>query len=118
MYDMEEKIDEIFKNVRGLWISSLFSEIDSQMADCDFSLKKDFFFKILRGWLEEGKIVFCNPNDPLAEVWKETPSHIIEYLIEKWPLNAKNSTDEDLNIYFYEIPALLWLCEDGSYAGS
>ena len=44
-----------------------------------FEDQKDIFFDILQLWLDQGRIKFCKPSDPLGEVWHVPGTTIIEF---------------------------------------
>lgn len=113
-----EHTDEIFNDSFGLWISSLFSAISGRNPGIGFDEQKQAFFFLLEKWLEEGKIRFCRPDDPLNQVWETDSNQIINYLKERWPTDACDEQDSDLNLYFYEIPAILWVDSTGKLHGS
>jgi len=111
-------LDKIYRETFGLWMSSLFSAIEGNNENMRFEEQKEAFFDILRLWLDEGKIKFCKPSDPLGEVWDVPGAVIVEYLRFHWPHRAADPDDAELNIYFYEMPALLWVGSDGRLHGS
>lgn len=111
--------EEIVSNAFGLWISALFSDIGGFNPELSFVEQKDEFFKLIRELLEDGKIKFSTPNEFWKEgkdVWDVDPPIVLQYLIGRWPQNA--SCENDLSDYFYEIPAVLWVNDDGSMVGS
>lgn len=110
--------DEIYNDSFGLWISGLFSAISGHSPDISFASQKQVFFILLRKWLDEGKIHFCHPDDPLGKPWAADADEIIHYLQERWPKSAEVEDDSDLNLYFYEIPAILWVGPNGELVGS
>lgn len=113
-----DDLDVVFRESYGLWISALFSALDSRMGNVDFSLKKEAFFDILELWLNDGKIAFCHQEDPLGKIWNTNTPSIIKFLKEMWPSGVNSSLDEKLNFYFFEIPAVLWRTDKGEYFGS
>jgi hypothetical protein len=111
-------IDKIYSDSFGLWISGLFSAIEGNNPGLTFADQKDAFFGILKRWLDEGKVKFCKPSDPLGAVWQGSTDEILMFLQERWPQHAKDEHDIDLNNYFYDLPALLWVGPDGKLFGS
>lgn len=113
------KIDEnkIYEDSFGLWVSGLFSAISGNYPEITFDDQKDVFFKLIHKWLNSGMILFCDPEDPLGKAWETDADHIVEYLLGLWPSVAKSENDLDLNYYFHEIPAILWV-KDGKIYGS
>lgn len=100
-----------------------------------FALHKEIFFWVLGKLLREGKIAFDDPygepwtydpysSDPNrpeqdeAHLWKAEPEEIIAYLQKRWPKDANDEHDLELNYYFYEMPYILWSGEDGRWYGS
>lgn len=102
-------IDKIYKDSFGLWISGLFSAIEGNNPGLAFVDQKDVFFELLKRWLDEGKVKFCKPGDPLGEVWHASSDEIFRFLRAGWPQHAKDEHDIDLNNYFYDLPAILWV---------
>ena len=111
-------LEMIYRDTFGLWISSLFSSVEGHNKDLSFEDQKDIFFDILQLWLDQGRIKFCTPSDPLGEVWNVPSTIIIEYLRSHWPPGAADPHDASLNMYFYEMPAILWVGADGKLHGS
>jgi len=111
-------IDKIHNDSFGLWISGLFSAIGGNSPGLAFTDQKDAFFEILRRWLADGKVKFCKPSDPLGEVWNASDEEILDFLQAGWPQHVKDEHDIDLNNYFYDLPALLWVGPDGKIFGS
>lgn len=110
----EKVYDESF----GHWLSGLFSAIGGNNPEMPFMERKSAFFELVRLWLRNGKIVFCDPSDPLNTVWKADADTIVGYLESHWPNDARDDDDPDLNLYFYEMPAILWVGDDGGLHGS
>ena len=110
--------EKIYEDSFGLWVSGLFGAISGNNPGISFEEHKEVFFWILEQWIQSGKILFCDPQDPLGKPWKADAKEIILYLKERWPESAKAEDDENLNLYFYEIPAILWVGEDGKLHGS
>ena len=106
-------LDKIYSDAFGLWISGLFSAIEGNNTGMTFDDHREAFFAILKLWLDQGKIRFCTPSDPLGEVWDAPSAQIVDYLKARWPRSATHAHDSDLNLYFYDIPALFWVGADG-----
>jgi len=111
-------LEKIHRDAFGLWMSSLFSSIEGNKKDLSFEEQKEIFFDILLLWLDQGRIKFCKPSDPLGQVWDVPGMIIVEYLRSHWPHGAADPHDADLNMYFYEMPAILWVRADGRLHGS
>ncbi|WP_330961321.1 hypothetical protein [Photobacterium sp. 53610] len=110
--------DKIFEDAFGLWVSGLFSAISGNNPELSFDEQKEVFFSLLKIWMNEGKIFFCSPEDPLGTRWDAETDDIIFYLTSLWPESAKSENDPDLNVYFYEIPAIVWIGPNGEIIGS
>lgn len=50
--------------------------------------------------------------------WEEVPKDIIAYLRDNWPGRASDENDPELLTYFYNLPAIVWIKEDGSLLAS
>ena len=109
--------DKIYEDSFGLWVSGLFGAISGNYPELTFDEQKGVFFKLVHKWLSNGMILFCSPEDPLGKPWDADADHIVEYLLELWPSAAKSKKDVELNFYFHEIPAILWV-KDGKIYGS
>lgn len=110
--------EKIYKESFGLWLSGLFSAIGGNNPTMPFEERRRAFFDLLRLWLRKNKIAFCNPSDPLNAIWEADAETIVSYLESHWPSDANDENDPDLNIYFYEMPAILWVEDDGQLIGS
>ena len=113
--------NEIVDDSGGLWLSGLFGAVVGWNPDNSFYENKDVFFSIIEELLNEQVIKFCSPDDPLGKVtpyWDTDSKIIINFLKQHWPENANSEEDDELNFYFYEMPAVLWLDETGKYLGS
>ncbi|WP_419209910.1 hypothetical protein ABRP32_12735 [Providencia manganoxydans] len=113
--------NEIVDDSRGLWLSGLFSAVVGWNRDNSFYENKDVFFSIIEELLNEKVIKFCSPDDPLGKVipyWDTDNKVIVNFLKQHWPENANAEEDDELNFYFYEMPAVLWLDEKEKYIGS
>lgn len=111
-------LEKIHSDSFGLWVSGLFSAIEGNNRGMSFTDQKQAFFEILTLWLDEGKIKFCRPDEPLGQVWDASSREIVDYLRALWPPEAQDENDVNLNIYFYEIPAVKWVDVDGDLHGS
>jgi hypothetical protein len=109
--------EKIYSDSFGLWVSGLFSAIEGNNRGLSFDNQREAFFEIIKLWLDQGGIKFCKPTDPLSEVWHVRSDQIVEYLKSHWPQHATNEDDDDLNMYFYEIPAIFWVGSDGKLHG-
>lgn len=110
--------EKIYKESFGLWLSGLFSSVCGNNPHMSFEEKKQAFFELLNLWLIEGKIVFCEPSDPLTTVWNTDVDTIVNYLKTHWPAVASDEKDLNLNLFFFEMPAVLWVGDDGQLHGS
>lgn len=128
------KIDKIANDSFGLSLSSLFSFIEGQYTELDFYQRKEIFFLVIEKLLKQRKIKFIapgadcyvSPENPSPEFsienteahWNESAENIINYLKKRWPKDAMDDDDDELNIYFYEVPAVIWIDEFGNYFSS
>ncbi|UTM59442.1 hypothetical protein L4174_022355 [Photobacterium sp. CCB-ST2H9] len=110
--------NEIFTDSFGLWVSGLFSAISGHIPEVSFDEQKDIFFTLLTNWMNEGKVFFCSPEGPLETFWDAENDEIISYLKRLWPESVTSELDSDLNLYFYEIPAIVWVGPGGTFIGS
>lgn len=129
-----EHIDEIVQDAFGLWISGLFSAISARNPALTFDEHKAAFWGLVERLLREGKIKFIapgadcytSPENPHPRLtiqdeeshWHATPEEIVEQLREQWPSNARDENDPDLMIYFYSIPGIIWVADDGTLVAS
>ncbi|WP_140921498.1 hypothetical protein [Limnobaculum xujianqingii] len=114
-------LEEIIEDSKELWLSGLFGSIIGWNPGYDIPVYKDMFFNIIRILLDQEVVRFCRPDDPLGRkepYWKADSDTIVNYLQENWPDNVTDENDEELNMYFYEMPAILWRDEAGNYKGS
>lgn len=111
-------VDKIYDESYGLWISGFFSCISGNYPEITFQNHKDIFFEILSLWLKSGRVYMCSPESPLSGVWVDSPDNIVRSLKDKWPVDAKHEDDLNLNHYFYEIPAIVWIGDNGKIVGS
>lgn len=101
----------------GLWVNCLWF----QYGGFSFEENREAFFWLLKKLLDEGKVRFCRPDDPLGNsriYWDADSDTIVAYLQSQWPPGVTNENDPALNLYFFEIPAILWVGEDGELYGS
>lgn len=121
--------DEIVRNSFGLWVSAIFSEIGSWNTEFTFKQRKDAFFYMIEYLLVNGKIKFIkpmadcyispdNPHPTLsiydeAAHWDLGVNEILSYLRNGWPESAESESDVELIVYFYEIPGVIWIDENG-----
>ncbi|MBB3572040.1 hypothetical protein FHX05_006192 [Rhizobium sp. BK491] len=129
-----EHIDEIVSDAFGLGISSLFSAIKSWNPTLSFDENKEAFFWLIERLLQTGKIKFIapgadcyvSPQNPYPKLtiqdneahWHEAPESIVAYLRVQWPENACDENDLDLLTYFYSIPGIIWIGENGALIAS
>ncbi|WP_247313718.1 hypothetical protein [Ralstonia pseudosolanacearum] len=129
-----EHIDEIVRDSFGLWITGLFSAISSWNPTLSFQEHKGAFFWLIEQLLQTGKIRFIapgadcytSPENPHPRLtiqdeeaqWHETPAAIVAYLRAQWPEHACDVNDLDLLTYFYSIPGIIWVGEDGVLVAS
>ncbi|EPL9571484.1 hypothetical protein MMK73_003591 [Providencia rettgeri] len=120
---MEKTIhfDEIIGDAKGLWLSGLFGAVVGWNPNKSFYENKNIFFSIIEELLDKQTIKFCSPEDPLGKVipyWDTDNKNIVNFLKQYWPNSANTEEDDDLNFYFYDMPAVLWKTESGEYVGS
>ncbi|WP_423760061.1 hypothetical protein [Burkholderia sp. NLJ2] len=125
-----EHVEEIITDSFGLWATGLFSSIGSWNPIFSFDDRKDAFFGLIDRLLRDEKIKFIapgldcyvspeNPNprytiyDKEAH-WSDVPEVIVENLRSQWPEGARDENDLDLMTYFYSIPGIVWVGDDGS----
>ena len=129
-----QHIDEIINDSFGLWISSLFSAIGGRNPDISFEHQKEAFFWLIEYLLKNEKIKFLapgmdcyiSPNNPHPEFtindleahWKASPQAIVSYLRERWPSTVSDANDIALTTYFYEIPGVIWVGDNGQLIAS
>ncbi|ACC76327.1 hypothetical protein VOI32_35925 [Paraburkholderia caribensis] len=114
-------ISEIVRDAFGLWITALFDAILVPNPTLPFEEHKEAFFWLIEKLLREGQIRFCPPNELWREgcdVWDVDASTIVSYLREHWPASAKSKNDLVLSDYFYALPAILWIGDDGGITSS
>lgn len=128
------QIDKIVEDSFGLWIFGLFSAISGNSPGIAFHSHREAFFRIVGHLLQTGRIKFVAPgadcyvsptnphprftiHDHEAQ-WHASPHEIVSYLREKWPENACHEDDLLLIDYFYEIPGVIWVGDDGTLVAS
>ncbi len=128
---VDDRYDEIAAECFGLWSNSLWQRYDGISS---FSELKDAFFYLISRLLDEGKIRFIKPNENVLFVadgslpskticdesthWTGPIKKIISYLRRLWPSSAQDFDDEELSVFFYEIPPIIWRDKDGNWRGS
>lgn len=121
--------NEIIQDAFGLWISGLFSAVCGWNSGASFLEKKEFFFAILEKLLRDGKVIFIvpgadcyvSPANPAPKLTVEDPEarwgapvpEIMNFVRSRWPERANDENDVGLTYYFYELPGLIWVGEDG-----
>ncbi|GLS05444.1 hypothetical protein GCM10007860_25970 [Chitiniphilus shinanonensis] len=126
--------EEIVRDSFGLWISGLFGAIGSWNPEMDFFQRKELFFFFVKDLLSRGVIKFIapgadcyiSPENPSPRYvisdenvyWKATPEEIVSYLKSLWPIGVSDENDIELAVYFYEIPGVVWIDENGDVFGS
>jgi hypothetical protein len=129
-----EHIDEVVRDSFGLWITGLFSAISGWNPTLSFDEHKTAFFWLIERFLREGKIKFIapgadcymsaeNPHPRLAiqdheAHWNAPPEVIVAQLLAQWPQHTRDENDLDLLTYFYSIPGVIWVGEDGALVAS
>lgn len=129
-----ENFDQIVRDSFGLWITSLFSAIGARNPDLSFKERKIAFFYLIEQLLRDGRIKFIAPGadcytssenphprftieDDQAH-WHESPEAIVEQLRTQWPEQASDDDDLELTTYFYSIPGIIWVADDGTLVAS
>jgi hypothetical protein len=129
-----DQIAEIVRNVFGLSASTLFSAIDAHDPLLSLQEKKRAFCSVIHQLLSAGRIKFiapgadcyvssANPHPKLTiqdneAHWHASPEEIVASLSAKWPVNVHDENDPDLTVYFYSIPAIIWIGDDGLLVSS
>ncbi|WP_156957904.1 hypothetical protein [Paracidovorax oryzae] len=111
--------DEIVSEAFGLWASAIFSNIAGFNPGISFFEQKEEFFLLIEDLLEKGRVRFLVPNEFYphgGDIWENSSKNIVDYLKSKFPKNA--ISESDLSDYFYEIPPILWVDEEGCLHGS
>jgi len=126
--------DEVVRDSFGLWLSTLFSAIGSWNPELTFEQRKYAFFYMIEHLLVNGKIKFIkpgadcyiSPDNPYPKLsifndeahWDLGAKDIVFYLKECWPESARSESDGELTVYFYEVPGIIWVDEDGCFYAS
>lgn len=127
-------VDEIVRDSFGLWISALFSAIGSWNPEFSFEQRKEAFLFLVEHLLITEKIKFIKPgadcyvspknphprlsiSDELAH-WDLDAKEIVACLRNAWPGDVNSECDEELTVFFYEIPAVIWIDEHGGFCAS
>ncbi len=127
-------IDEIVRDSFGLWISGLFSAISSWNPTQTFEERKEAPFWLIERLLRVGKIGFVapaadcysSPDNPRPRFtikddeahWHDVPESIVAQLRAQWAEHARDENDLALVTYFYSIPAIIWVKDDGTLVAS
>lgn len=115
---VEKEYPSVLEDCFAHWSICLWFKYDG----LSFEENKTAFFLLLERLLQEGKVEFCPPDDPLCDKgkhWEASVDDVITYLKNGWPTTAIVEDDSDLNLYFYDyVPAISWLGKDGKWYGS
>ncbi|MFV8643521.1 hypothetical protein [Ralstonia pseudosolanacearum] len=109
-------MSEIVEGAFGLWITALFDGILVPNRSFTFAEQREVFFGLVEKLLHDGKIKFCPPNELWHEgydIWDAGPEKIVGYLRDHWPASAKSKGDIALSDFFYAMPAILWVGNNG-----
>ncbi|MHA6825325.1 hypothetical protein ACQUJV_03805 [Ralstonia pseudosolanacearum] len=112
---------EVVENAFGLWVTALFDGILVQNPSFTLGEQRDAFFGLVEKLLHDGKIKFCPPNELWHEgydIWDAGPATIVGYLRDNWPASAKSKDDIALSDFFYAMPAILWVGNNGEIVSS
>ncbi|MBB3465234.1 hypothetical protein [Rhizobium sp. BK377] len=129
-----EQVDEIARDSFGLSIAGLFSATTAHIPSPSFEQQKQTFFCLIEQLLASGRIKFIAPgvdcylsaanpsprltiNDSEAQ-WNASAKEIVRQLSTQWPQQAHDENDVDLVTYFYSIPGLIWVDDDGTLVAS
>jgi len=120
---------EIVRDAFGLWISGLFSAVCEWNPEATFWEKREFFFALLERLLRERKVMFIalgvdcyvSPSNPTPKYtvedeearWNAPVAEMMNYVRSRWPDGVTSEHDVELTYYFYELPGLIWVGEDG-----
>ena len=129
-----DQIAEIVRNVFGLSAYTLFSAIDPHDPSLSLQEKRRAFFDVILQLQRAGEIKFiapeadcyvspANPHPKLTiqdneAHWHASPEEIVASLSAQWPVHVHDENDPDLTVYFYSIPAIIWVGDDGSLVSS
>lgn len=128
---VDEAYPQILSDCFGLWSNSLWRHYKGVE---NFSDLKEAFFYLLERLLADGVIRFIQPNEDVYFVadrappkknasdtethWRVPNEEILDYLHKLWPKDAVDFDDIDLNMFFFEIPPIVWRGDDGKWIGS
>ena len=126
--------NEIVRDAFGQWISGLFGAVCGWNPNVRFTEQKELFFSLLENLLDDGRAMLIapgadcyistdNPNPKLTiedpDVhWKAPVAEIMRFVRDGWPSGANDMNDLELTYYFYELPGLIWVTEDGKLVAS
>lgn len=125
---------EIVRDAFGQWVSGLFGAVCGWNPSVKFTEQKELFFSLLEKLLDDGRVMFIAPGadcyissdnpkpkltieDPDAH-WKAPVAEIMRFVRDGWPSGANDMNDLELTYYFYELPGLIWVREDGKLVAS
>lgn len=77
-------------------------------------------------FITPGADCYVSPENPVPKLTIEDPdarwsapiSEIMSFVRNKWPGEADDKNDLELTYYFYELPGLIWVGEDGKLVAS
>ncbi len=77
-------------------------------------------------FIAPGADCYVSPENPkprftiedIDAQWNATPEEIVGQLRAQWPKQARNENDSELTMYFYSIPGIIWVGEDGALMAS
>lgn len=124
-----EQENRIIGAVFGQWVSALFGAVCGCYPNTKFQEQKEMFFLLLEKMLKNGRVMFIvpgadcyiSPHNPTLKLTIENPeahwnapvSEIMDFVRNKWPAQANDVNDIELTYYFYELPGLIWVGDDG-----
>lgn len=131
---MKKTTQAIARDAFGLWISGLFKTVVGWHPELTFDQHKNEFFLVLKELLDAGVIKFIAPGadvyvsnlnpDPAFKIedeschWSIEAEDIVCYLRSQWPRDVAHEDDEDLVMYFFEMPSIIWVDDEGNYLAS
>lgn len=129
-----EQENEIIGAAFGQWVSGLFGAVCRSYPNANFQEQKEIFFTLLEKMLKNGRVIFIvpgadcyiSPDNPTPKLTIENPeahwnapvSEIMDFVRNKWPAQADDVNDLELTYYFYELPGLVWVGDDGKLVAS
>lgn len=129
-----EHENEVTRTAFGQWVSGLFGAVCGCYPNTKFHEQKELFFLILEKLLKSGRVIFIVPGsdcyisaqNPTPKLTIENPeahwnapvSEIMNFVRNKWPAQANDMHDLELTYYFYELPGLIWVGDDGKLVAS